>query len=309
MAVNIAVLVAFIGAGIIISLAIKFGPIISRSVQRTGRRSAWRGLPLPVKTSQLRHESERETVYVLPGERVVPAAQWLENTWAREGYVLVSAQNERTLRKYVFQRRESEGTVLVAIVLVPPQFAGAEAVTSVAINDHRLHTGGAETAATRDTAAADRTSTRRAFLSGAVLGAVPFIAGGIAWASSDATGFSNATERIAGVRVDGYKPLRREEAAVTWYELDYTLGLQLLKYSLEIHNVYAPSDKMAGDWRGFQQALQSWLSQHAEFQRFYSWYESESSFRFLAYWARHEPDWMDNGIDEYLAIQGLPAKK
>lgn len=133
--------------GVVLNLvfgAVDFGKRATAglAVQNAPVRTIWRGLPLPVASDQLRPKSEREVVYVIPGPRVWVASQWFENHWVREGYILAWRQDTPTAREgphrqYLFQRPGEEGGIVVLFLLVPPQFQGAEAVTSVAISDQR----------------------------------------------------------------------------------------------------------------------------------------------------------------------------
>jgi hypothetical protein len=142
-----------------------------------------------------------------------------------------------------------------------------------------------------------RTTTRRAFVSGLLCGSVPFVTGGLIWAITDATGFSDATQRLTGYRFDS-RPI------TTWRQARAVLTYQFGLYLREVYEPYAPTgDRIGGNWQPFNQKLDSWLPRYAEFQGFYSWYYGLHGQE-AGWWYWREPATMKDAIYPYL--QTLP---
>ncbi|HEY8598089.1 MAG TPA: hypothetical protein VIL85_06635, partial [Thermomicrobiales bacterium] len=92
------------------------------AIQNSRVRSSWRGLPLPVDASQLRHKSEVETSYVLDGGHLAMASQWFENNWVKQGYPLVHREDTHSpeygiMRHYQYRDERHPGTIDVLFIL------------------------------------------------------------------------------------------------------------------------------------------------------------------------------------------------
>jgi len=107
--------VADTGKSMAAGVAIQSGPV----------RGEWRGLPIPVATSELMDMTKlvatspalagtHHVAFNIDGARVAVIAQWFQNNWTRVGFGLDAAPQTPGQREYRFRDPRNGGAVVVA---------------------------------------------------------------------------------------------------------------------------------------------------------------------------------------------------
>jgi len=107
--------VADTGKRMAAGVAIQSGPV----------RGEWRGLPIPVATSELRDMTKliatspalagtHHVAFTIEGARIAVIAQWFQNNWTRSGFSLDAAPQTAGQREYRFHDDRNGGFVSVA---------------------------------------------------------------------------------------------------------------------------------------------------------------------------------------------------